>query len=300
MTNPSVQSNSIISIKVKAKQHCNLDSFPLRFGFTFEHDTDIELQIISGPKADPRFNDRFIYKGSIEHPQNKQQLTGEFVVHDNGQIKSLVTAWRHDSDTEYYLSSVMQDLRKSGDLTPATLLSFHEPYIKGSLRTHSDLVRELTKVCSRDEISQIERTAQQSINSFSNELKHSQLLAQSEKYRADTEQQLRLYLEEENRQLKLEQQHAQQQAFQVEKTSPTTLINVEEQVFYRGSSCTVLTLGSGAMWYMKTSTFDKAGQITAKAKQLIGQEVVVTSWDPISQPGKWSSQGYFRNIYLAQ
>ncbi|WP_299792355.1 hypothetical protein [uncultured Shewanella sp.] len=300
MINSSPQVHPTISVKVKANQHCNLDSFPLRFGFTFEHDTSIELKIISGPKADPRHHDRFLYNASIEHPQSKQQLSGKFVIHDNGRTNSLVTAWRHDSDTEYYLSSVMKDLRKSGDLTPTILLGFHETYIKGSLRTHSDLVRELTKHRSSNEISQIERTARQSIELLSNELQYSQQLAQSEKHRADTEQQMRLYLEDENRQLKLEQQQALQQGNQVQQTSPTTLINVEEQVNHRGSSCTVLTLGSGTKWYMKTSTFDKAGQITAKAKQLIGQEVVVTSWDPIRQPGKWSSQGYFRNIYLAK
>ena len=48
---------------------------------------------------------------------------------------------------------------------------------------------------------------------------------------------------------------------------------------------------------MKTSTFDRDLFITQKAERLIGDAVKITCWDPVHEPGKWSSQGYFRGIY---
>jgi hypothetical protein len=72
---------------------------------------------------------------------------------------------------------------------------------------------------------------------------------------------------------------------------------VDEHVLYNDSYCTAITLEPGEQWYMKTSTFDRLGRITEKAKSLIGNNVKVTSWDPIREPSKWSSQFYFRNIY---
>ena len=37
--------------------------------------------------------------------------------------------------------------------------------------------------------------------------------------------------------------------------------------------------------------------ITAKAKSLVGKKVKTSCWDPIGETGKWTRQGYFRNIY---
>lgn len=78
------------------------------------------------------------------------------------------------------------------------------------------------------------------------------------------------------------------------------LLTVDQDIMHRGSLCTRLTLGDGSNLYMKTSTFDKDLLVTKKAKSLEGKNVRTTCWDPISQPGKWSSQGYFRNIYEAK
>ena len=66
---------------------------------------------------------------------------------------------------------------------------------------------------------------------------------------------------------------------------------------HRGSSCTELVMEDGTRLYMKTITFDRDLQVTAKAKTLVGRKVKTSCWDPIREPGKWSSQGYFRNVY---
>jgi hypothetical protein len=78
------------------------------------------------------------------------------------------------------------------------------------------------------------------------------------------------------------------------------LLAVKEGVMIRGSSCTVLELDDGSKRHMKTSTFDRDGSITKKANELVGSRICTTCWDPIGSPGKWSQQGYFRNIYEAK
>ena len=47
---------------------------------------------------------------------------------------------------------------------------------------------------------------------------------------------------------------------------------------------------------MKISTWDKSGKVEEKAKTLINKRVRTTCWDPIGTD-KWSSMGYFKNIY---
>ena len=75
------------------------------------------------------------------------------------------------------------------------------------------------------------------------------------------------------------------------------LVEVLESVMHRGSLCTILVFADGSKKHMKVETFDPDGAVTKKAKSLTGQRVRVTCWDPINSPGRWSSQGYFRNIY---
>lgn len=83
-------------------------------------------------------------------------------------------------------------------------------------------------------------------------------------------------------------------------SAPDALVTIKENEMVRGSSCTVLVMGDGSQRHMKTSTFDPDGSITTKAKSLVGSRIRTTCWDPKDSPGRWSSQGYFRNIYSAE
>jgi len=83
-------------------------------------------------------------------------------------------------------------------------------------------------------------------------------------------------------------------------STPDTLVMVKEKQVVRGSSCTVLVMGDGSQRHMKTSTFDPDDAITQKAKTLIGTRISTSCWDPKGNPERWSSQGYFRNIYEAK
>jgi len=63
-----------------------------------------------------------------------------------------------------------------------------------------------------------------------------------------------------------------------------------------GNLCTRLTFENGSHKYMKLSTWDQSGQVTEKAKTLIGKHVTTTCWNPVGT-FKWTDMGYFKNIY---
>jgi hypothetical protein len=78
---------------------------------------------------------------------------------------------------------------------------------------------------------------------------------------------------------------------------PNILIEVNTNVvFADGSINTVLKLSDGTKKTINIKVFDRNLAITKKAKSLIGEKVKTTCWDPINEPGKWSSLGYFNDI----
>lgn len=107
-------------------------------------------------------------------------------------------------------------------------------------------------------------------------------------------------LEAEVVRYKAEQNEARRGRQEATLSAPDTLVEVKEGVLHRGSHCTILVMADGKQWHMKTSTFDPSGNVTKRAKALVGRRIRISSWDPIAQPGKWSSQRYFRNVYAAE
>lgn len=98
----------------------------------------------------------------------------------------------------------------------------------------------------------------------------------------------------------MEQAAARQEGQNATLSSPDMLIEVREKQPHRGSICTILVMANGTQRYMKVATFDPDGKVTKKAKSLVDRRVKVSGWDPINEPGKWTRQGYFRNIYAAE
>ena len=104
-------------------------------------------------------------------------------------------------------------------------------------------------------------------------------------------------LEEEFEQFSSQQSIANSQGSTETLKKKKILEAVNTEVNNRGSLCTELVMEDGTRLYMKTATFDKDLNITAKAKSLLGRKVKTSCWDPIGETGKWTRQGYFRNIY---
>ncbi|MEZ9835364.1 sulfatase [Vibrio breoganii] len=156
-------SRSQLSVLVKHQEHCNIDSFPLRFGFTFDEDKECTLLLQSKARQDHRYENRSLYEGVLIHPETDDYFHGSFVVAENSGNNVLITAWRNDIDTEYYLSAVMKMLRKSGVLTTQDLLNFHPRYQDKQLNSHADLVLALSENKSSREISRIQQDASQAV-----------------------------------------------------------------------------------------------------------------------------------------
>lgn len=268
-----VQPMTVIKAFVNSSHHCNQDSLPLRFGFFFDKNQLIEIEQI-GEKQSAKHPERFKIEGWIVNPDTDEKISGVFVFtnkkEEGGHV--LVTAWRHDEKEEFYLSEVVKSLRKEGTIDQQWLMAQHRLYISGELRTFGDLLRLLATKFSSDKVSELEEIIKR--------------LREKIKRLIDD-------IERSGKEMGVAGNEGA-----VIASSRGTLKKVYEQVAHRGSYCTVLEFEDGAKWYMKTATFDRDGAVTRLAKELEGEKVRVTSWDPKNEPGKWSSQGYFRHIYL--
>jgi hypothetical protein len=300
---------------VIAQDHANCDSLPLRYGLHFEQDTLIDLSQTRYLYSDYQYPDRHHIEALFQGVGD-QLVTGHFVIGNKRGFTEpvVITVWRGDVSTEMRLSEVMIALRKRGFITPETLLGLHPLYVEGKVSTSADLIEQLTRQLSAEKLSAMSTEVM-----AANE-KADQALAALEaaNKRADIAKNVALEasyivdeLESQNGQLsgrvdeleaeldryKAEQAAAARERSEATLSSPDTLVDVREKQMYRGSSCTILLFADGTTRHMKTSTFDPSGEVTSRAISLKGRRVRTSCWDPIGQPGKWSSQGYFRNVY---
>jgi hypothetical protein len=313
-----LKTNQQLKVLVIAKEHANCDSLPLRYGIHFETDSELQLNEVRLLYKDYQYPDRFHVDGTFTSGMGAR-VSGHFVIgskpgHDGPVV---FTVWQHDLETEMRLSEVMKLLRKSNFIYPEDLLELHPLYVSGKLSTHADLVYQLSLKVSAEQIAEMEIAAKAAsdradmaiteLTKAKQEAQHARTVALEATFIVDQ-------LEEQNNTLssrvndlqselesyKSEQAQALKERSEATLSLPDTLIEVHEAQIYRGSSCTILIMGDGTQRHMKTSTFDQSGAVTQKALSLVGRRVRISCWDPIGQPGKWSSQGYFRNVYEAE
>lgn len=329
-----------IRARVLANEHANLDSLPLRFGIHFDADSDIELVACEDLGPDDRHPDRRHFQAQLVDSRDPSapKQAGHFVVADRYKTGkwTLVTAWRNDVDSEYYLSEALRQLRMDHFLTTEMLLEMYPFYLKGDINSSASLIKFLSGSIAKADLQRFkdsEAKANQRAQDALVELANARLDIEKAKADADRARDVALEaidavesltetnqalatqnlqttdelkrVEEENRALKEREQlllkkdeaRALQDRSVATLSEPDILVRVEENVLVSGSPCTVLTFGDGTKRSMKTTTFDKDKSITAKAKTLVNKRVRTTCWDPIYEPGKWSSRGYFRNIF---
>lgn len=310
-----LQSSPAVEILVIAQDHANCDSLPLRYGIHFDEDTLIELTQIRYLYSDYQYSDRHHVEASFAGA-NGRAITGHFVIGNKRGFQEpvAITVWRGDVSTEMRLSEVMIALRKRGFISPQTLLELHPLYVEGKVSTSADLIEQLTRKLSAEKLS-----AMSSEVMAANEKADEALAAlEAATKRAENAENVALEasyivddleskngvlsgrvgeLEAEVERYKAEQAAAARERSEATLSSPDTLVDVKVNQMHRGSLCTILVFADGAVRHMKVSTFDPAGTVTRKAQSLKGTRVRTSCWDPIGQPGKWSSQGYFRNVY---
>lgn len=318
-------------VEVNKLAHANMDSLPLRFGIHFKTDQVLTLNVSKKMGIDPQHRDRFHVEAMFKDPANpnSDEMFGHFVLEQRVGDKhpSLVTVWRNDRDAEWGLSTTMTKLRRAGFLTVEQLLEMHPLYLAGKVVDSAGLVMHLSASIAKNDITrfqdvaanaraetaiaiknlerareelEIERNKAEKMKALASEAidvvtMHEQTIANKQE-EIDA---LHTRIKEDEARYRSETASAVRDGSVATLSSADTLIEVRESQLVRGASCTVLFMGDGKMLHMKTSTFDRDGSVTRKAKSLVGCKVRTTCWDPIGSPGKWSSQGYFRNIYLA-
>lgn len=319
-------------VTVKKFAHANMDSLPLRFGIHFKTDQVLTLNVINDMGRDPQHHDRFHVEASFNDPTNQtsHEMVGHFVLEQKSSdvVPYLVTVWRNDRNTEWGLSTTMTNLRRDGFVTVEQLLEMHPLYVEGKIIDSAGLVKHLSTTIANKDIArfenvalkaradtataiknleraredlEIERNKAEKMKALASEAievvtKHEKTIAKKQS-EIDA---LHSKIKEDEARYKIETTAAGREGSVATLSTPDTLIEVKESQTIRGSLCTVLHMGDGRTFHMKTSTFDRDGAVTKKAKGLIGCRVRTTCWDPIGAPGKWSRQGYFRNIYLVE
>lgn len=320
------------NVTVKKIAHANMDSLPLRFGVHFKVDQVLTLNVINEMGVDPQHSERFHVEAMFKDPENvdSADMFGHFVLEQRlgEKLPSLVTVWRNDRDTEWGLSTTMTKLRRAGFLTVEQLLEMHPFYLAGKVVDSAGLVMHLSASIAKQDITrfqdvaanaraetalaiknlerareelEIERNKAEKMKALASDAieavtKHEKTIAMKQS-EIDA---LKSKIKEDEARYKIETTAADREGSVVTLSAPDTLIEVKESQTIRGSLCTVLLMSDGKTFHMKTSTFDRDGAVTKKAKGLIGCRVRTTCWDPIGAPGKWSRQGYFRNIYLVE
>jgi hypothetical protein len=318
LVSDKVQKSETLEVYVICDEHANCDSLPLRYGMHFETDSTIILSRIAISDKLQTKSDRIGIDANFTDSNQKDQF-GHFVIGSRHgyDMPVLITVWRNDADTERHLSDVMMSLRKEGMLSPAALVELHPDYMLGKIAKHSDLVMLLGKKMSGEQIKQMNEIVSESVartksaldqrdqawaerdtEKAAREKKEIDLAKEKEEH-AKTKEREEFYKAESER-YKREDQSARRDNKQATLSSPDTLVDVLERQVYRGSSCTILIMGDGSQRHMKTSTFDPSGSVTAHAKTLKGKRVRISCWDPINQPGRWSNEGYFRNVYAVE
>jgi len=318
---------SIITVSVLRGSHANCDSLPLRFGMHFRTDQKLDLEVIKDLGRDPGYPDRFHVEARFRDPTTPdcKEHRGHFVLGDRERLPSLVTVWSGDRDTEWGLSNTMTALRKDGFVTVEHLLEMHPLYLAGKITDSAGLMKYLSSSIAKRDIERFERVASQARAETALAIKNLEAAREDAEMARNKAERMEKVANEAISAvegLEVESTKQKEQIIQLEErikegetryqmeslaagrdssvatlSTPDTLVAVNEKVLVRGSACTVLVLADGTQRHMKTATFDRDGSITKKAKELVGSRVRTTCWDPIGSPGKWSRQGYFRNIY---
>lgn len=155
------------TILVKCDQHANLDSLPLRYGFSLEPELKYErkaLKIfeIENLYSDRTHNNRVHLTANFHGPENqlckghiiigrKEDLDGKDIFSAEFQtLPFLVTVWpeRHGftADMETELSATLKDMREKNLISVSDLITMHPKYLEGKITNYGDVINSLADI----------------------------------------------------------------------------------------------------------------------------------------------------------
>ena len=302
--------NKNISVFLDSRGHANLDSFPLRYGIHYQYSKTLDLYDCSNWLKDEKFSDRHHVDAKFIGKDDKEEY-GHFVLAESQfDNMKIVTVWKHDMEVEYKLSNWLRFLREGNNISVHDLLEFHPYYANGTATSFEEIYKLLldrdVKKITNKKLENIANDFQKELKDKEKELSEllkikSNLSKTNIKLSNDLDKANKKIKEFERSQFRDENDKAKSKnGDKVIVTLGEKLVLIEvNDVVYRGSNCTELVFSNGEKQWMKKRTFDKFGLVTQKAKSLINEAVITSSWNPKSNPTLWKKQGYFRNIYKA-
>jgi hypothetical protein len=307
-------------VDVIAREHANLDSFPFRFGMHHHQNwsivlfncQDFEWQI--HPK-------KFLVTASFSGNDGRAE-SGRFVIWDNGHTNPKVgTVWREDKDSEFLLSQYLRSAREDGRLSVNDLLELHPLYLNGEANTLDKLARILYE---RESLptrrAELEKTRMQAISEAEKQYEKLRSEAQAEEARLKRIAQMAVdglkkaettivaqsgkidNLAEDNQRLRdqikeISKQSPQYDGSEVEISTVARLIGVERKQRSKSNgqlvNCVFLRFEGNSPERKMDEVFDPQNLVFNKAKNLVGEMVVTTTWKPeIFRTTHW-----FRDIF---
>jgi arsenate reductase-like glutaredoxin family protein len=153
-------------VKVQNNGHANLDSFPFRYGFTYN--TTERLELTNVRNKSEAVDNRYHIDASFKNPETSKTESGHFVLLDDGQ-NTVVTVWRIglDNKDETRLSETLRSARVRGKITTGDMIKMHGLKIS----TLDEFIDYLAKKISAKELEEITTDANKRIEKLSNALR---------------------------------------------------------------------------------------------------------------------------------
>lgn len=314
-----------ITVHVDRRGHANLDSLPLRYGFTFETNSIIRLTNCSNwdennaKKRDGSIEIRHLVDAEFIKPNGERDY-GRFVLADHGyENPNLVSVWKHDGSTERQLSDHLTKARKEGSLTTEKLIELHPYYASGEATSVAGLISTIAKIEELKSLNH-KKTAEAAeqkaakLSDFARRKlaeKHAvedkleletELKKQAEKS-AQVEAKARVRLEKRNKELEkqileMSKSNPKYDGSNIEISDVAQLVGVSKRKRKKSNgdevNCVFLEFADGIPERKMDEVFDGDGTIYLKAKKMIGEKVVTTTW----RPEVFSSAFWFRDIFL--
>ena len=321
-----------IEIHVDPRGHANLDSLPFRYGFYFTAKSIIKLTNCKNwsqsiiQKPNDKEEERFVLDAEFVKPDGTLDY-GRFVLANHGfEHMNLVTVFKHDNTTEKNLSDHLTKARKEGSLTPKDFIELHPYYVSGKARSVAGLIGTIKEIeASKTEHERRQKTeAEASFDKVLNIAKRQhqeKVIAEEEaefhrQKRELAEQEVNserlARIESENlakqaheRNATLEEQiknisksHPQYDGSDIEISTVAKLVGVEKRQRTNKSGqtidCVFLSFEGNHPERKMDEVFDPQDLIFNKAKNLIGEKVVTSTW----KPEIFKATHWFRDVFL--